>query len=118
MAEEITVIGQGPLNQFSLFFLYPIPSPIQVANANVIPTPADGGAALPEMVRRVITNPEIAALDAGEAAFEIAEFKPEDGMTNAALINKAKEIYGNRKALYLARYTQHYNKAGYRINGE
>lgn len=129
MANEITVIGQGRKSQFALFFRYDILAPIQVGviPENVVPTPATPkpsslnpspapGGSLPEMVLRVIGVQEIIDLDNGDAAFEIASFKPVESMSIPDMVAKAREIYAVRKAEFLARYVQEYSNAGARID--
>lgn len=128
MANEITVIGRVPrTGKYRLFFRYDLTAPVQVGGTNVVPTPATqrpsadnptptAGDALPPVVQAALTAQEFADLDAGDAAFEIVTFHPDEGLTNPQLLARARQVYAARKAAYEAEYALRYQNAGLRFD--
>ena len=107
MAGEINVAGtRGKV--FDLVFLYPIAVPIVDKDAaNVVPTPSAG---LPAVVAAELTT-EIAELDAGTMYWRRESFMADEGMTDPEILAKVQEMYAEREASYLAKYTEQYEHA-------
>lgn len=110
---EITVIERTGKNSVQLFFRYDIATPIQVNGVNVVPTPATG---LPQIVQAVIDPGEVTALDNGDAAWESVAFTLDTALTPAEIATRARQIYADKKAQYLALYAKRYEYSGTRIN--
>lgn len=107
MANEITVLESydGGSN-YNVLFIYPIATPVQIGNVNVIPTPSTS---LPSgAATQVLTNTEKNALDAGTTAFEVVQFQKDGTATPAQMLTRVKEIYGIKKTNYLAAYDAKY----------
>jgi hypothetical protein len=112
MANEITVLEGDGEKSYTLLFLFPVAAPVQVAGANVVPTPSS---ALPEMAAAILTSGEKAALDAGTSMFSVVPFSPASGLTNPQLQTRVKAIYAEQQTEKNRWYQQAYKYAGTRI---
>ena len=121
MANEITAL-EGSRDNYTLFFLVPIATPIQVGGSNVIPTPADAGVddLLPPVAAAVITQAERDALNAGTSMWVTRSFRIVDEaglrLTNLQLQTRARELYAVAKVEELAAYNDRYEFSGIRID--
>ncbi len=120
MPKEITAL-EGSGESYTLFFLIPIVSPLQVGGSNVIPTPANAGTddLLPPVAAAVITASERSALNAGSLMWITQSFRIVDEGTRLNSIQlraRARELYAVAKTVELAAYSIRYEFSGTRID--
>lgn len=119
MANEITALEGDGSGKYSLLFLYAIETPRTYDNAagtptNPVPTPS---ADLPALAADILTSAEKAALDGGTSMFEVVSIERAGGLSGAALLSRAQEVYASKKADALARYNATYHtRLGQRFN--
>ena len=121
MADEITILESDGSFRFSLFFIFPISTPVQTGvptSTNVIPTPAtvDGLSVLPLTAQKVLDPTEIVAFDDGTSAWREVPFRKDEGLTNAQLLTKARGLYAEELADFNHWYAQTYLHSGQRFD--
>ena len=104
MNDEITLVRGWPEQQgtvYGLIYWYPIEDPI----LGIVPTPA---ATLPEEICREAKLPEgyAAALDAGEAAFELVRLLGPPGEPEGSYVNRFWADYHQRYTVFRNTYDE------------
>jgi hypothetical protein len=112
MANEILVLEGRGNRAYEVCFLYPIGAPVQVNGANVVPTPAPTEG----LIAQALAPAEVSALAAGTLAYEVIEFRKDEGLTNQQLLARVREMYGIGLTRFTAAYAERYAHAGARFN--
>lgn len=109
-------LRRGTVHAFSRIMVFDIPARLRVRvnGAPIIPTPSSE---LPEEVLRygILSDMTLAALDAGEAIFQIGTVKSH-GQTEAAIeAHIITKVYPRKRAEALADYTLRWRRFGKRV---
>lgn len=112
MANEICVLESPEPNRYTVVYLFPITTPVQVGGTNIIPTPTSG---LPPLGVQALTTIEKAGLDAGTLAFEIDTVTREAGQTPAQLQLEVQTRYAVALARFNGDYARQYQRSGLRV---
>lgn len=121
MADEIIVLESngGPI--FTLFLIFPIPTPVQTGvptPTNVIPTPAtvDGISVLPITAEKALTQMEKDAFNAGTSAFRVVPLNKKATLTVPQFTVAIRAKYAAEKAAFDKWYAQAYRHSGLRLD--
>lgn len=119
MANEILVLtieDRGDEGEdINVLFLYTLPAPIVVNSVAVALTPAN---TLPALVtdHGLLTAQEQTDLDNGDKAFSLATIKNRTGLSDAQVLQVARDRYNAIKTGALARFSRAYELSGNRYD--
>jgi len=116
MADEITVVGvNGP--DIQLLMLFPITTAIEDSTAApAVPSPSSS---LPAVASALLSQAEKDALDLGTSEFRVITITAPAGLSEAAILARAREVYTAQEAAQAAEYATKYEfmpRVGQRFN--